>query len=271
MIEDERAGPHHRQQRRRTAAGLIAGLGLCLGVTTAASAQASLESFYPIVGRRPVIEHEVEIRTAHERRHDGTDTTVTISVEGPILPRWGVSRALPIEISDPRDGASTAGVGDAAIESKVVLFAADDGRALMTAGLTVTAPTGSERRNLGGSAVIEPFAALGLALGKLLVVADVGYAVTVAGRDRDGRRVAGTLAVGRAFGPTVIPFVALTGAWKRSPERDAGRQERFESYAAAGLNLRVLSRATLGLGVQLPLTRTRGFDYAFFTTLDWDL
>ena len=269
MSDDERATRDHRPELALAAAVLT--VALCLGVTTAALAQASLESFYPIVGRRPVIEHEVELRAAHERRHDGTDTTVTIAVEAPILPRWGVSLALPIAISDPRDAASTAGVGDLTIESKVVLFMADDRRSLVTAGLTVTAPTGSERRHLGGSAVIEPFAAFGLALGDLLVVADVGYAATVAGQDRDGRRVAGTLAVGRAFGSAVIPFVALTGAWRRSPERDADRAERFESYAATGLNLRVLSRATLGLGVQLPLTRARGFDHAFFTTLDWDL
>ena len=258
-----------RIARARTA---ILALVLALGVPTSASAQASLDSFYPIVARRPVIEHEVELRTTHEGRRGASDTTVSIAVEGPILPRWGVSLAVPIVISDPREAPSAAGIGDVELESKVVLLASRDHRALVTVGLAVALPTGSERRGLGGSTVIEPFVALGLALGDWLTVADVRYAATVAGAQRDARQIGGTWAVGRAFGASLTPFVGVTawGARKGAGERDGERPLRLESYATAGLNVRLASRVTLGIGVQLPLTRARSFDHALSTTLDWD-
>jgi hypothetical protein len=80
-------------------------------------------------------------------------------------------------------------IGDVELESKVILFASADRRALVTAGLALTLPTGSERRGLGGESVIEPFAAVGLVAADLLIVSDVGYAMMVAGPARDQRRI----------------------------------------------------------------------------------
>jgi hypothetical protein len=37
------------------------------------------------------------------------------------------------------------------------------------------------------------------------------------------------------------------------------------------MNVQIAPRATLGLGVQLPLTRARALDYALFATIDWEL
>jgi hypothetical protein len=236
-------------------------------------AQVSLESFFPIFTRRPVIEYEVELRTAHEQRSDGRDTMASLALEAPLLPRWGVSLSVPIVFSDPRTGPSTAGVGDVELETKLVVFVSDDRRALGAAGLSLTLPTGSEARRLGGATVIEPFAAIGLAVSDLLIVSDIAYVVAVDGPRRDQRRIRASVAVGRPVRQHFIPFLALTaaGTLKSGADRDIDRRGGPEVYLGPGLNVRILPRATLGLGVQLPLTRARVLDYAVFTTLDWDL
>jgi hypothetical protein len=250
-------------------------LAIAAGLLCAApaGAQVSLESFFPVFTRRPVIEYEVELRTAHEQRRDGRDTMASLALEAPLLPRWGVSLSVPIVFSDPRTEPSTAGVGDVELETKLVVFVSDDQRALGTAGVSLTLPTGSEARRLGGATVIEPFAAIGLAVSDLLIVSDIAYVVAVDGPHRDQRRIRASVAVGRPVGQHFIPFLTLTaaGTLEGGADRDIDRRGGLEAYIGPGLNVRILPRATLGLGVQFPLTRARILDYALFTTIDWDL
>ena len=220
-----------------------------------------------------MIEREIEIRTLHEARRDGRETRTSFAIEGPILPRWGISLSMPVAFSDPRAGAATAGAGDLELESKVIVFASADQRALVAAGLALTLPTGSERRSLGGRTSVEPFAVVGLVARDLLIVSDIGYAMTVGGANRDERRIHATLAVARPVGQRFIPLLALTAAsiLKGGEGREAGPRGRVELYVAPGVNVRVLPRATLGLGIQVPLTGARVLDHAFFATIDWDL
>jgi hypothetical protein len=64
----------------------------------------------------------------------------------------------------------------------------------------------------------------------------------------------------------VLPLLALTLA-----RTFKGHHGRAEVYVTPGANLRVHPRATLALGVQLPLTGARIFDQTVFATLEWDL
>jgi hypothetical protein len=261
--------------RRFAARGLgtVGILVVLASVPTRVVAEGPLEAFFPLVARRPVIEHEIEMRTVHETRRDGHETVTSLAIEGPILPRWGVSLSIPLAFSDPRAGASTTGAGDLELESKVILSASPNGRSLVTAGLALTLPTGSVRRGLGGQTALEPFAAIGLIAGDLLIVSDIGYIMTVGGPNRDERRIHATLAVARPIGQRFIPLLALTAAstLEGGGGREAGQRGRVELYLAPGLNVRILPRATLGLGVQVPLTGTRVLDHALFATIDWDL
>jgi len=261
--------------RRAGAGALVAGcvLAVFAGVAAPAAAQVPLDAFFPLLTRRPVIEHEIEMRTVHENRHDRRATTASLGIEWPILPRWGVALSLPLVFSDPRATPSTAGAGDIELESQLILFASADRRALVTAGLALTLPTGSEHRGLGGETVIEPFAAVGLVAADLLIVSDVGYIMTLAGPRRDQRRIHAGLTVGRPTGRYLIPLLAFTAAstLESADDRHAGRRGGFELYVAPGVNVQIAPRATLGLGVQLPLTRARVADYALFATIDWEL
>jgi hypothetical protein len=239
---------------------------LLLGLAAPVSAESPFEHFFPLVVRRPVIEHEIELRTVHEQRRDGRETEASLGFESPITPRWGISLSIPLVFNGPRDGPSTAGPGDLELESKVMLFASPDRRTLLTAGLALTLPTGSGRRGLGGRTALEPFAALGVIAGEFLIVSDVGYVATFEGPEAGRRRLHASLAVGRPVGPRVLPLLALTTEYTIH-----GADGRVELYLTPGVNVRILPRATLGLGIQLPVTGARAFDQAYYATLEWDL
>src|SRR5205807_1940280 len=119
--------------------------------------------------------------TAHEQRRDGRDTALSVAIEAPVLPRWGVSLSVPVVLGEPVRAPTTAGIGDVELETKLVVHASADRRALVTAGLSLTLPTGSEAHRLGGATLLEPFAAVGLTLNDLLIVSDVGYVLALKG------------------------------------------------------------------------------------------
>jgi hypothetical protein len=107
----------------------------------------------------------------------------------------------------------------------------------------------------------------------LLIVSDIGYIMMVGGPNRDERRIHATLAVARPIGQRFVPLLAITAAstLEGGSGREAGPRGRVELYVAPGLNVRIHPRATLGLAVQVPLTKTRVVDHALFATIDWDL
>jgi hypothetical protein len=131
--------------------------------------------FYPLRTRRPVIEREFELRVEHEKARDGRTTNVAAAIELPILPRWQIEIEVPLVFLDPGDGASTEGVGDITVESKVLVWRSLEHLAALAIGVEGRFPSGSERRGLGGEAAVEPFATLGIALGDFDVLGAVAY------------------------------------------------------------------------------------------------
>lgn len=108
---------------------------------------------------RPVVSHRdgepvgLRFRTVYERRI-GRRTHAEIGV--------------PISSSGGAGDRST-GLGDVAIAAKQVLYTDNTSR-ILTAGMEVVFPTGSERRGLGsGTTVFEPYLAAGAILGELIL------------------------------------------------------------------------------------------------------
>src|ERR671934_1594287 len=91
---------------------LLAALVLAPVAASAADEEASVEFFYPLVTRRPVIERELELRFTHDRDRDGRRSEVALAVELPILPRWQVELEVPLVFTDPREGPAAGGPGD---------------------------------------------------------------------------------------------------------------------------------------------------------------
>jgi hypothetical protein len=226
----------------------------------------SLEFFYPLVTGRPVIEREIELKLRHESGREGRETELALALELPLLPRWQVELEVPLVFRDPRDGEAAAGAGDIAIENKVLLLASLDPPALLSAGLEVHLPTGSERRGLGGDTTVEPFVRGAVAVGDFDLLAEIAYEIDVSSNvdgEQEQELTAGVAAGWRKF-RRVTPLIELTTVTRvrGEDEEDTPRlRGRTQVYLTPGVNFRPLPRTTVRLGIQLPVTGAREQDY----------
>jgi hypothetical protein len=238
-----------------------------VNAAVADEADPNLEFFYPLVTGRPVIERELELKVAHVKGREGRETTVTGALELPLLPRWQIELEVPIVFSDPRDGGFAGGAGDLKIENKFLLFKSYEVPSLIAVGVEATLPTGSERRGLGGEAAIEAFARGAVAVGSFDVLAEVAYEWNLNAHvhgEREQTLTAG-VAVGYLLTRRITPLVELTTVHRvRGADEEDGPRLRGRSqvYVTPGINVRPLPRTTVRLGVELPLTHARTFDYA---------
>jgi hypothetical protein len=220
--------------------------------------------FYPLVTRRPVIERELEFTVDHEKSRDGRVTEVAAAVEWPILPRWQVELKVPLIFLDEKERTAQRGIGDLEIESKVLVFDSIDPPALVALGVEGRLPTGSERRGLGGEAAIEPFVAAGVALGPFDVLAQIAYEFNLNSHVHGPHEQ--ELTAGAALGWRVhrkfTPLVELTTVTQTRGDNEEGLRGRTQVYVTPGFNVRPLPGTTLRLGVDLPVTHARKFDYA---------
>ena len=237
------------------------------GPTRAADDEPNLELAYPLVTRRPVIERELELRIDHTKNRGGRETRVAPAVELPLLPRWQIEVSVPFLFTDPHDGPAMAGPGDVEIENKVLLFKSLEHRMLVAAGFEARLPTGSERRGLGGEASLEPFLTAGLALGRFDVLASVAYELNVNAHvhgEHEREVTASTAAVywlTRRFAPLLeVTTVRLTHGHEE--EGGPSLRGRTQIYLTPGFNAKLLPRTTLRLGLELPVTGAKKFDYA---------
>ena len=238
-----------------------------VNVAVADEADPNLEFFYPLLTGRPVIERELELKVAHLKGRDGRETSVTGAIELPLLPRWQIELEVPLVFSDPRDGGGAVGPGDLKVENKFLLFKSYDTPSLIAVGFEATLPTGSERRGLGGEAAVEAFVRGAVALGPFDVLAEIAYEWNVNARVRGEREQTLTagVAVGYLLTRRVTPLLELTMVRRlRGTDDEEGPRLRGRSqlYVTPGVNVRPLPRTTVRVGVELPVTDARTFDYA---------
>ena len=230
----------------------------------AADDDQSIAYFYPLRTRRPVIERELELRVEHEKARDGRSTTVATAIELPILPRWQVEVEVPLVFVDPREGASTAGFGDVSVESKVLVWRSLEYLAAVALGVEGRLPSGSERRGLGGEAAVEPFGALGIAIGDFDVLGSVAYEMNVnAGvKGPNEQELDASAALAWRVHRRFAPLLELATVTRTRGDNEDGLRHRTQVYVIPGFNARVFPGTTLRLGVELPLTGARTHDYA---------
>ena len=235
----------------------------------AADEEPSLEYFYPLVTRRPVVEREVEFTLVHAKGSRGRETDAAIAIEYPVLPRWQIELEVPFVFTDARDSAALGGPGDVEIENKVLLFKSLEHKAQIAGGVEAKLPTGSERRGLGGEAAVEPFITGGIALGDFDILASAASAVNIDAHVQ-GRReqvLEAGAAVGYRLHRLFTPLLELTTVTRVAGGDDDGRRQRTQVYLIPGFNSRLGPGTTLRSGIQLPVTAARGFDYALHVGL----
>jgi hypothetical protein len=252
------------------------GLGLLLAAAAPAAAgdeEPTIEFFYSLVTRRPVVERELEFRFNHEKSREGRESEFSAAVEFPLLPRWQVEIEVPVIFTDPRDASGQVGVGDLEIETKYQIFRSLQPRVLVALGAEGKLPTGSERRGLGGEAAIEPFVTAGFGLGPVEVLSEIAYEWNLNAHvpgQREEELTAGA-ALGWLLHRRVVPLVELTTVTPiRGQDEPDAPVGRTQVYVTPGINLRPLPGTTLRMGVQLPITPARQFDYAVRAGLVWE-
>ena len=98
------------------------------------------------------------------------------SIQYAPIPSFGLKLIVPFAVRDPRDSEPTvAGIGDVSVMAKYAPVLLPAQQFALSGGLTVTFPTGSERRELGGQFAVAPFLAAGKGLGAWSLQADVAY------------------------------------------------------------------------------------------------
>ncbi|HEU5197278.1 MAG TPA: transporter [Methylomirabilota bacterium] len=220
--------------------------------------------FYPLNTRRPVIEREFELTVDHEKGEGGRVTEAAATLEWAILPRWQVELKVPLVFLDEKDRTAQGGFGDIELETKVLVFDSIDPPALVAIGVEGKLPSGSERRGLGGEAAIEPFITAGVALGPFDLLASVSYEINL-NSHVDGPHEH-ELTAGAALGWRVhrkfTPLVELTTVTQTRGDKEEGLLHKTQVYITPGFNVRPLPGMTFRMGVDLPVTDARKFDYA---------
>ena len=220
--------------------------------------------FYPLKTRRPVIERELEFTVDHEKGEGGRVTEARAAIEFPILPRWQVELEVPFVFLQERDRTAQAGPGDIEIETKVLVLDSIDPPALVAVGFEGKLPSGSERRGLGGEAAIEPFITGGVALGPFDVLASIAYEWNL-NSHVDGPReqeLSASAALGWRVHRKFTPLLELSTVTRTRGDNEDGLLNRTQVYITPGFNVRPLPGMTFRMGIDLPLTHAREFDYA---------
>jgi hypothetical protein len=222
-----------------------------------------VEFFYSLVTKRPVIERELEFVLVHAKGREGRETEAAFAVEFPVLPRWQIEVEVPFVIVDPRDASTQAGFGDLEIQNKFLLFRSVEHRALVAAGFELKLPSGSERRGLGGELAIEPFVSAGIGLGPIEVLSSVAWERNLR---EDEQVLEANLAVAWILNRYVVPLVEVNTVTPLAGDED----HRTQVFITPGLNVRVAPGSTARVGIQVPVTRAREFDYALHAGLTWE-
>jgi len=255
---------------------LVAALAMLLIASPAMGADTApigLDDVFPLITRRPVLEREVGVDVGHTKGGEGRQTQIAPFLAVPVVSWWQLMGEMPIVVTDPRSAPAAGGAGDLELESKFLLFRSTDSRTQLAAGISLTLPTGSERRDLGGQLALEPFISAAMLLrDRVYLAAEMAYRWSLAGPDPHGQALSVGVAGGYAVRPWLIPLLELTTVTRVEGAPQPGNRDRRgqpQLYLTPGVNLQLLREATLGLGIQVPVTNARTADYVLHGSLNW--
>ena len=248
----------------------LIGCGLVLGFLNPTSLLAQeLESRAPrpffdaVVSISPGISRELDLMFDHARLATGQLTDFSIRLQYPVSPWLQFSLEVPAVFQDPDAGPWSLGAGDLVLQGQAMVWVPSSRSAEIDVGLELTLPSGGSSA-LSGSTAVRPFGAWGVKVGPFDVIGNLSYQWIVAGPIAGVDLFQATLAIGY---PTrwVAPFAELTLV---KPARGAD-DDRTQIAIAPGIEVFLPWRASLSVGVQLPLTSGRSSDQRVLAFFKW--
>ncbi len=187
---------------------------------------------------------------------DEGETEFEFAYENRLGPRFQYELEFPLRPAATDEGYG-AGVGDVVVSGKYVLHFNPSKRRILSGGLEVSLPTGSEKKSLGsGTTVFVPFLAFGQGIGSTVFQAKVSAELPA-----DTNRAARTwkYAFGYALPPLgfsrtgFVPALELVGAWNP-------KNKSHEQTAVIGLSkaLNKLGHVIASVGMGIPLRPSEG-------------
>ena len=211
-------------------------------------------------------EVEVLLRVGHRPEGQGRETGIEAIYENRLGARFQYELVLPFR-PHAAGAVGGTGIGDIEVEGKYVLHFDLPRTEILSGGLGVSFPSGSESKGLGaGTAVFAPFLAYGKAWGRTILQSKVGMKLPAAW-DRADPELDYAVAFSRALGSprtAWTPAIELSGAYDTR-----ARTNEYAVWLEVSKPLNKLGHVIAAAGVRLPV-RPRQDTYRIEAYLLWD-
>lgn len=241
--------------------------------------EVSLPSTLVTEGSVPATEAEATLTISKSR--DGREYGFELSsLQYAPIPSLGIKLAVPFTVRDPREREPTVGgIGDVSLLVNYAPLMLPAQQFALSGGLTLTFPTGSERREFGGQLAVSPFLAAGKRFGPFSLQADVFYSWQL----NRPRRIEPEEEGGEPVRPDKAQEVTANLTATYSPVERVGLilelnsvtvvkgdeelKERVQLYLTPGVSVEPAKGWDLRAGIQLPVTSAKEFDYNLIVIL----
>ncbi len=210
-------------------------------------------------------EAEVVLRSSRRPQRGRRETDLEVQYENRLGPRFQYELVLPLRAqASPGEGR---GLRDVEVEAKQVLRFDAARRQILSGGLGVTLPTGSESKGLGsGTVFLAPFVAHGKGWDRTFLQTKVGLEVPLDAGKAD-KELTYAVGLSRSVGPprtAWTPALELTGNWNTRTHR-----LEYALWVETSKPLNRLGHVLGAVGAQVPI-RPRGETWRIEAYLLWD-
>ncbi len=202
------------------------------------------------------------------------------SIQYAPIPSFGLKLIVPFAVRDPKASEPTvAGMGDVSLMAKYAPLLLPARQFALSGGVTLTFPTGSERRELGGQFAVAPFLAVGKGFGPFSLQADVAYRwelnrprpVEPEEEGEEAVRPHKEHGVTANLTATYSPLKWLALLLELNSvtllHRGDPLSERVQLYLPPGVSVEPAEGWNRRAGVHLPVTSARGLDWSLIVIL----